>query len=82
MATAAAGTGARQEDQIITVALQKATGKKMIYIPQAGGGAVAVQLVGTHIDSSVNNPTPSPSTTHSTASFTRKLLPKPSPPSF
>jgi tripartite-type tricarboxylate transporter receptor subunit TctC len=50
------GTGSKQEDQIITVALQKATGKKMIYIPQSGGGAVAVQLVGNHIDSSVNNP--------------------------
>ncbi len=50
------GTGSKQEDQIITVALQKAVGKKMIYIPQAGGGAVAVQLVGNHIDSSVNNP--------------------------
>jgi len=50
------GTGSKQEDQIITVALQKATGKKMIYIPQAGGGAVAVQLVGNHVDSTVNNP--------------------------
>jgi len=50
------GTGSKQEDQIITVALQKAIGKKMIYIPQKGGGAVAVQLVGNHIDSSVNNP--------------------------
>ncbi len=50
------GTGSKQEDQIITVALQKAVGKKMIYIPQKGGGAVAVQLVGNHIDSSVNNP--------------------------
>ena len=50
------GTGSKQEDQIITVALQKVTGKKMIYIPQKGGGAVAVQLVGNHIDSSVNNP--------------------------
>ena len=50
------GTGSKQEDQIITVALQKVTGKKMIYIPQSGGGAVAVQLVGNHVDSSVNNP--------------------------
>ncbi len=50
------GTGSKQEDQIITVALQKAVGKKMIYIPQAGGGAVAVQLVGNHVDSTVNNP--------------------------
>ena len=50
------GTGSKQEDQIITVALEKATGKKMTYIPYKGGGAVAVQLVGDHIDSTVNNP--------------------------
>jgi tripartite-type tricarboxylate transporter receptor subunit TctC len=50
------GTGSKQEDQIVTVALEKATGKKMTYIPYKGGGAVAVQLVGDHIDSSVNNP--------------------------
>jgi len=50
------GTGSKQEDQIITVALEKATGKKMTYIPYKGGGEVAVQLVGGHVDSSVNNP--------------------------
>jgi len=50
------GTGSKQEDQIITVALQKATGKKMTYIPYKGGGEVAVQLVGNHVDSTVNNP--------------------------
>ncbi|MDH4189081.1 MAG: tripartite tricarboxylate transporter substrate-binding protein [Betaproteobacteria bacterium] len=50
------GTGSKQEDQIITVALEKATGTKFIYIPFKGGGAVAVQLVGKHIDSTVNNP--------------------------
>jgi tripartite-type tricarboxylate transporter receptor subunit TctC len=50
------GTGSKQEDQIITVALEKATGKKMTYIPYKGGGAVAVQLVGGHVDSTVNNP--------------------------
>lgn len=50
------GTGSKQEDQIITVGLQKATGTKFIYIPYKGGGEVAVQLVGGHIDSSVNNP--------------------------
>ena len=50
------GTGSKQEDQIITVALEKATGKKMTYIPYKGGGAVAVQLVGDHVDSTVNNP--------------------------
>ena len=50
------GTGSKQEDQIITVALEKATGAKFVYIPFKGGGDVAVQLVGNHIDSSVNNP--------------------------
>ena len=50
------GTGSKQEDQIITVGLEKATGTKFIYIPFRGGGAVAVQLVGKHIDSTVNNP--------------------------
>ncbi len=50
------GTGSKQEDQIITVALEKATGSKMTYIPYKGGGEVAVQLVGNHVDSTVNNP--------------------------
>ena len=51
-----AGTGSKQEDQIITVALEKAVGKKMTYVPFKGGGDVAVQLVGKHVDSTVNNP--------------------------
>jgi putative tricarboxylic transport membrane protein len=50
------GTGSKQEDQIITVALEKQSGAKFTYIPYKGGGEVAVQLVGKHIDSSVNNP--------------------------
>jgi tripartite-type tricarboxylate transporter receptor subunit TctC len=50
------GTGSKQEDQIITVALEKAVGRKLTYIPFKGGGDVAVQLVGKHIDSTVNNP--------------------------
>jgi putative tricarboxylic transport membrane protein len=50
------GTGSKQEDQIITVALERAAGKKLTYVPFAGGGAVAVQLVGSHVDSTVNNP--------------------------
>ena len=50
------GTGSKQEDQIITVALEKVAGKKFTYVPFKGGGAVATQLVGKHIDSSVNNP--------------------------
>jgi tripartite-type tricarboxylate transporter receptor subunit TctC len=51
-----AGTGSKQEDQIITVALDKFTGKKFIYVPFKGGGDVAVQLVGGHVNSTVNNP--------------------------
>jgi tripartite-type tricarboxylate transporter receptor subunit TctC len=51
-----AGTGAKQEDQIITVAIEQATGAKFTYIPFKGGGAVATQLVGGHVDSTVNNP--------------------------
>ena len=50
------GTGSKQEDQIITVAIEKQAKIKFIYIPFKGGGDVAVQLVGKHIDSSVNNP--------------------------
>jgi putative tricarboxylic transport membrane protein len=50
------GTGSKSEDQIITVAIEKATGSKFTYIPFKGGGEVAVQLVGNHIDSTVNNP--------------------------
>jgi putative tricarboxylic transport membrane protein len=50
------GTGAKQEDQIITVAIEKALGVKFTYIPYKGGGEVATQLVGKHIDSTVNNP--------------------------
>ena len=50
------GTGSKQEDQILTVGLEKATGTKFIYVPYKGGGEVAVQLVGGHIDATVNNP--------------------------
>jgi putative tricarboxylic transport membrane protein len=50
------GTGAKREDQIITVALDKAYGAKFAYIPYASGGEAATQLVGKHIDSNVNNP--------------------------
>lgn len=51
-----AGTGSKQEDQIITVAIEQVTGKKLTYVPFKGGGDVAKQLVGAHIDSTVNNP--------------------------
>jgi tripartite-type tricarboxylate transporter receptor subunit TctC len=50
------GTGSKQEDQIITAMIEKAAGKKITYIPFKGGGDVAVQLVGKHVDSTVNNP--------------------------
>ena len=50
------GTGSKQEDQIITAAIEQATGAKLTYIPFKGGGDVAAQLVGGHVDSSVNNP--------------------------
>ncbi len=50
------GTGSKQEDQIITVMIEKAAGKKITYVPYKGGGDVAVQLVGNHIQSTVNNP--------------------------
>jgi putative tricarboxylic transport membrane protein len=46
----------KQEDQIITVAVEKAIDTKFTYIPYKGGGEVAVQLVGNHVDSTVNNP--------------------------
>jgi tripartite-type tricarboxylate transporter receptor subunit TctC len=50
------GTGTKQEDQIITVQLEQAFGVKWAYVPFKGGGEVAVELVGKHIDSTVNNP--------------------------
>ena len=50
------GTGSKQEDQIITAAIEQGTGAKFTYVPYHGGGAVCTQLVGGHIDSSVNNP--------------------------
>jgi tripartite-type tricarboxylate transporter receptor subunit TctC len=50
------GTGAKQEDQIITAAIEQFTGAKFVYIPYKGGGQVATQLVGGHVDSTVNNP--------------------------
>src|SRR3546814_9583233 len=51
-----AGTGSKQEHQIITVGLEQATGAKFKYLPQKGGGDVAKAVVGKHATSSVNNP--------------------------
>lgn len=50
------GTGLKQEDQIITVAIERLTGAKITYVPFHGGGEVATQLVGGAVDATVNNP--------------------------
>jgi len=50
------GTGSAQEDQILTIQLEQALGLKFIYVPFKGGGEVCVNLVGNHVDSTVNNP--------------------------
>ncbi len=51
-----AGTGSKQEDHIITVAIEQVTKKKITYVPFKGGGDVAKNLVGQHVNSTVNNP--------------------------
>ena len=50
------GTGSAQEDQILTIQLEQALGLKFTYVPFKGGGEVCVNLVGKHVDSTVNNP--------------------------
>jgi putative tricarboxylic transport membrane protein len=50
------GTGSAQEDQIVTIQLEQALGVKFTYVPFKGGGEVCVNLVGKHVDSTVNNP--------------------------
>jgi tripartite-type tricarboxylate transporter receptor subunit TctC len=50
------GTGSAQEDQLITIQLEQALGVKFTYVPFKGGGEVCVNLVGKHVDSTVNNP--------------------------
>ena len=50
------GTGSKQEDQIIAAAITSATGATFTYVPFRGGGEVAVQLVGGHVDATGNNP--------------------------
>ena len=50
------GTGVKQEDQIVMIMLEKATGIRLKYIPIKSGGEVAKNLVGGHIDLSMNNP--------------------------
>jgi len=50
------GTGVKQEDQIVMLMLEKATGIDLKYIPMKSGMTVAQNLMGGHIDCSVNNP--------------------------
>jgi putative tricarboxylic transport membrane protein len=50
------GTGTKQEDQIITVAIEKSTGAKFTYVPFKGGGEVALALIDASVNSTVNNP--------------------------
>lgn len=50
------GTGNGQEDSLVTAMLEKDYDLKMTYVPFKGGGDVAKNLVGGHIESTVNNP--------------------------
>lgn len=50
------GTGSKQEDQIITILLEQSQNVKFTYVPFKGGGEVCTNLVGKHVDSTVNNP--------------------------
>ena len=50
------GTGTGQEDSLVTAMLEKEFGIKHTYVPFKGGGTVAKNLVGGHIDATVNNP--------------------------
>lgn len=50
------GTGAGQEDSLVTAMLEAKFGIKVTYVPYSGGGAVAKDLIGKHINSTVNNP--------------------------
>lgn len=82
------GTGSGQEDSLVTAMLANAYGLHMIYVPYKGGGTVAAQLVGGHIDSTVNNPSEqlgffNAGKSHPIAAFTDERLPAfPDAPTF
>ena len=50
------GTGTGQEDSLVTAMLEEQFDVEITYVPFKGGGDVAKNLVGGHIDSTVNNP--------------------------
>jgi tripartite-type tricarboxylate transporter receptor subunit TctC len=50
-----AGTGSKQEDEIVFRAIEKIAGTKPFrYVPEKGGGDVAKALVGEHVEATVN----------------------------
>ncbi|WP_245972226.1 Bug family tripartite tricarboxylate transporter substrate binding protein [Rhodovulum iodosum] len=50
------GTGSGQEDSLVTAMMENEFGLEYTYVPFDGGGTVAKNLIGNHIDSTVNNP--------------------------
>jgi putative tricarboxylic transport membrane protein len=50
------GTGFKQEDQLLTLALEKQLGKKFTYVSFRGGGEVAARLADKQVTCTVNNP--------------------------
>ena len=50
------GTGTGQEDSLVTAMLEDEFDLDITYVPFDGGGTVAKNLVGGHVDSTVNNP--------------------------
>jgi putative tricarboxylic transport membrane protein len=51
-----AGTGTKQEDQLLSVLLETAAGTRLSYVPLRGGGAVAQALAAGEAEMTVNNP--------------------------
>src|SRR6188474_3684852 len=50
------GTGSKREDHVLTVFMEQKTGAKFSYLPYKSGGEAATQLVGSHTEANVNNP--------------------------
>jgi tripartite-type tricarboxylate transporter receptor subunit TctC len=50
------GSGSKQEDELITSAMARATGARFAYTPLRGGAEVAQALVDRQVDATVNNP--------------------------
>ncbi|MBI3537387.1 MAG: tripartite tricarboxylate transporter substrate binding protein, partial [Chloroflexi bacterium] len=52
-----AGTGSKQEDEVLFTLVQTKAGTKPFkFVPQSGGGAVAAALAGGQVQATVNNP--------------------------